>query len=482
MGPLDYSSPFANLPTAGASLMQGVQAGAAIQQAQVERQQKQLAAQQAQQQRDDLAALSQNPTPDAIASLMIKYPALSEQLKRGSDVLTSAQQQGRLDSASQVYAALQSGAPDIAAQLLKDQAAAARNSGNERDAQAADTFAKMVTEHPELAKTTIGLRLAAAVGPEKFAETFAKMGSEQRAQELQGDAVRKGKADADAAVSGAASAASKATTDAVTAQYAEPAAKAALTKAQAEASVAPELARLSVQRSRAEIGNIADQIATRAKNYMLDERRLSLEIAEKTGQLETTKLDPQAKKSLDDAVTNSAIQSQTATSLDKLAGRFEEAGGGFGAFSWALEKVKQGTGFQGEMTQMRQEYTRVRNSLAIKSLPPGPATDKDIELAMRGFPGENASSAEIAGFLRGMAKLSRLDAAVSSAKAEWISANGGLRAARRQAKIGGVEVAPGMKFEDIAKAIVANPAGDQAAQPSGTPGVPAGWTVTVKGD
>lgn len=217
MGPLDYSSPFANLPTAGASLMQGVQAGAAIQQAQVERQQKQLAAQQAQQQRDDLAALSQNPTPDAIASLMIKYPALSEQLKRGSDVLTSAQQQGRLDSASQVYAALQSGAPDIAAQLLKDQAAAARNSGNERDAQAADTFAKMVTEHPEFAKTTIGLRLAAAVGPEKFAETFAKMGSEQRAQELQGDAVRKGKADADAA-------GSKAQTAATEAKYADQAA------------------------------------------------------------------------------------------------------------------------------------------------------------------------------------------------------------------------------------------------------------------
>jgi hypothetical protein len=222
MDPIDYTSAFANVPAPGMSFLQGVQGGAALGQLQLERQQKQLAAQQAQQQRADLAALSQNATPQAIAALMIKYPALSEQLKRGSDVLSATQQQGRLDSATQVYAALQSGAPEVATKLLKDQAAAARNSGNEQDAKAADTFAQLVVGHPEFAKTTIGMRLAAAVGPEKFAESFAKLGGEQRAQELQGDTVRKGVADADAAVAGAASAKSKAVTDGVTAKYAEP--------------------------------------------------------------------------------------------------------------------------------------------------------------------------------------------------------------------------------------------------------------------
>jgi len=214
MGPIDYTSPFANLPTAGASLMQGVQSGVAMGQLQLERQQKQLAFDQAQQQRTDLATLSQNATPQAIAALMIKYPGLSEQLKRSSDVLSSTQQQGRLDSATQVYAALQSNAPDVAQRLLKDQATAARNGGNEQDAKAAETIAQLVADHPEFAKTTIGLRLAAAVGPEKFAESFAKLGGEQRAQELQGDVVRKGAADADAAVADA-------TTKGVQAKYAE---------------------------------------------------------------------------------------------------------------------------------------------------------------------------------------------------------------------------------------------------------------------
>lgn len=201
MGPIDYTSAFADVPAPGASFLQGVQGGAGIAQLQLERQQKQLAAQQTQQQRADLAALSQNPTPQAIAAMMLKYPSLSEQLKRGADVVSSTQQQGRLDAASQVYAALQSNAPDVALNLLKDQATAARNSGSEQDAKAAETMAQLVKDHPEFAKTTIGLRLAAAVGPEKFAESFAKLGGEQRAGELQGDLVRKGAADADEAES-----------------------------------------------------------------------------------------------------------------------------------------------------------------------------------------------------------------------------------------------------------------------------------------
>lgn len=221
MDPIDYTSGFANVPAPGTSFLQGFQGGAGIAQLQLERQQKQLAVQQAQQQRADLATLSQNATPQAIAAMMIKYPSLSEQLKRGADVQSGVQQQGRLDSATQVYAALHSGAPEIATKLLKDQAAAARNSGNEQDARAAEMFAQLVVDHPDFAKTTIGMRVAAAVGPEKFAESFAKLGGEQRAQELQGDLVRKGGADADAAMSGADSAKSKAITDGVTAKYAD---------------------------------------------------------------------------------------------------------------------------------------------------------------------------------------------------------------------------------------------------------------------
>jgi hypothetical protein len=136
-------------------------------------------------------------------------------------VLGPAQQQAQLDHATQVYAAVLNEQPDIAQKLQTERATALRNSGDEKGAAAADTFATMVKDHPEFAKTTMGLRLAATMGPDKFGATFKDIGTEQRAGELQPDAVRKGKADADAAESGAASAASKATTDAVTAKYAD---------------------------------------------------------------------------------------------------------------------------------------------------------------------------------------------------------------------------------------------------------------------
>ncbi len=102
---------------------------------------------------------------------------------------------------------------------------------------------------------------------------------------------------------------------------------------------------------------------------------------------------------------------------------------------------------------MRNEYARVRNSLAIKSLPPGPATDKDIELALRGFPSEYASGDEIARFLRGMAKMQRIDAEVSNAQAQWVGAFKNNGPARADVEIAGVPVKRGEPFSELAKRI-----------------------------
>lgn len=219
--PYDYTSAFANLPSPQAAITDGLKFGIGLKQIEAEQQQQQATLLQKQQMQTDLSTLSQNPTPQAIGALMIKYPALSEQLKRGADVLAPGQQQAQLDHGSQVYAAVLNGQPDVATKLLTDRAAALRNSGNEREAQAAETFAGMIKDHPEFAKTTIGLRLASIMGPDKFAAAFKDIGGEQRAAELQPDLVRKGAADADAAVAGADSASSKATTDAVDAKYAD---------------------------------------------------------------------------------------------------------------------------------------------------------------------------------------------------------------------------------------------------------------------
>lgn len=205
MQPIDYSvdvkSPFEQS-------MGGFNAGLGMRESlnKVKQQEQALAMQQ--QLQTDLAGLAKNPNAAAsdYASMMVKYPQLSEHFKRGWDTLNGEQQRNKLSTASQVYAAVNSGKTDIAVGLLNEQAAALRNSGKEQEAKAAETMAKFIEMDPVSAKTTTGLLLSSLMGPEKFAETFTKLETENRAAQEQPSKMtalqeenRKKKADADLA-------------------------------------------------------------------------------------------------------------------------------------------------------------------------------------------------------------------------------------------------------------------------------------------
>lgn len=143
----------------------------------------------------DLAALGENPSPRGVASLMVKYPQLSEQFKRTYDVLSEEDQRERLTQSSQVYAALEAGRPDVAQELLLESAQAYRNGGRERDAKTLESLNKMIEISPGTAKTTIGLGLAGMMGPDKFTETYSKLQEERRTQEEQPGVLEKQAAD-----------------------------------------------------------------------------------------------------------------------------------------------------------------------------------------------------------------------------------------------------------------------------------------------
>lgn len=144
----------------------------------------------------DLTKVSQNPTTAAIAQLSIKYPQLSENLKRSNDMLAPEQKQAKIDQASQAYAALLSGDNETAVNLLKGYGEAYRNSGMPQDADAAEKMAEVIDAHPETAKTTGGLYLSALMGPEKFTETFTKLEAERRDKEKAPAELSKAQADA----------------------------------------------------------------------------------------------------------------------------------------------------------------------------------------------------------------------------------------------------------------------------------------------
>lgn len=220
MDPINYGQ---DVQTPFQAALQGYSSGAAIRNDQLARQQQEAALKAQQQMQTDLAGLASNPTPQAIAQMSVRYPQLSEQFKRSHDMLSTEQQAGRIDHMTQVYAAAQNGRPDVAATLLKDRAAAMRNSGNEKDAKAAETMAEWATAHPDSFKTTAGLMLSSAMGPDKFATTFATLGD-------QGRAAAKAPADLAKAEADAAKAGSEAKTSAVTAKYADSTAIADLEK------------------------------------------------------------------------------------------------------------------------------------------------------------------------------------------------------------------------------------------------------------
>lgn len=219
-GPFDYVSPLASVPNPADAFMQSFKGFSAIRQADLANQQQALKLQQQQEMDTYLRDLSSNPTPEAISKASVRFPQLSEQFKRSYDMLDSQQQQGRLQSAIPVYAALQNGRPDVAAKQLRDQATAMENSGQADEAKRVRAFADMAEQHPEQAKLTSGLLLSSVMGPDKFAETFAKLGGENRANaeegrkaELQPSVLAKSQADAQTAITGAKFAESRAVQD-----------------------------------------------------------------------------------------------------------------------------------------------------------------------------------------------------------------------------------------------------------------------------
>ena len=115
---------------------------------------------------------------------------------------------------------------------------------------------------------------------------------------------------------------------------------------------------------------------------------------------------------------------QKAAELSQLAADFEAAPEvKAGARATFDETAKKFFGEQDAVTALRERFRGARNVQALRNLPPGPATDRDIELALSGFPADNATKDNIASFLRGQVKIQALDAAYQRFKVEYIDKN-----------------------------------------------------------
>lgn len=140
----------------------------------------------------------------------------------------------------------------------------------------------------------------------------------------------------------------------------------------------------------------------------------------KEGQDLSSHMEKRLSMASDEAITSAS----TARNYEGLAQDFQQlqvAGGQAGKWS---ERYKQLTGQEDGVSALRQQYRQIRNSEVVKNLPPGVASDKDIELAMSGFPPDTANPEYIASFMRGLSKLAQFRAEYADFRARYISENG----------------------------------------------------------
>ena len=142
-------------------------------------------------------------------------------------------------------------------------------------------------------------------------------------------------------------------------------------------------------------------------------------ITPRTGEGEG-KLSPGLEKVMFEAQDNELQSGARVRELEALANDFTNDLAS-GAASSLSEVFKNISGTQDGATELRRRLQKVRLSQALTLLPPGPATDKDVEEAMKGVPRDNASPEQVRSFLMGAAKISRLDEAYNRFKARYIS-------------------------------------------------------------
>lgn len=352
----------------------------------------------------------------AVATLLPKEE--KEALMKVWSSLSDERQQQELKFGGQVLAALASNQPDIAVNLMKKRSDAAYNQGDQGAHRIWSDQAKIVENNPTMGLRTVGMMVAALPGSEKTVQNALSM---YKAPEE-------------------------------------------LRKAHAESVIKEIESTFTERKMLADIGlneaqakNLLSTINDRSRRFNLDRDKLQSDVEQKLMEMNInkTKLTPDALKIVNETVTNAVGSRNSADKLQDLANRFQAADAGGNIMTKPWEWAKKNMFGEGELTQLRNEFVRIKNSEAIKMLPPGQASDKDIAFALKGMPDINSDTQTITSFLRGMAKAQDLDSVVKNAQADWINNNGSLSRLRQDAEIGGTAVPRNTAFNDYIKMLIA---------------------------
>lgn len=94
-----------------------------------------------------------------------------------------------------------------------------------------------------------------------------------------------------------------------------------------------------------------------------------------------------------------------------------------GVFGTLTEAGKAFFGTGDQQSVYKQSFDRIINSSIMQNLPPGPASDKDIEIVSKGYPNSSSSPEVIKEFLGALANLQEAEIVYSDFVSAYISSN-----------------------------------------------------------
>lgn len=345
-----------------------------------------------------MQAFQRDPSSRTLTPLLTALPPQSaEQLRKHYEGMGAERRQETIGFGGQMFSLIMSGRTDLAKELATTRGAAARNAGDQANADLMDRVAQLVEVNPAAARDLLAVSIGATEeGRRAIDSVFAARGAPTAER---------------TAVAGARQAEATATTT------------------EAQAGVAPEAAAAEAARKRAEV------------------EKIYAEISDKQGEI------PESARTIvnqsADALFAARSRAQNAASLSE---RFRNAWqDGNGLFTRAGDALGDAFGSQSEQRQVRQDFERLRTSEIVKNLPPGPATDRDIEIISRGFPPPTADVETIKAFLSSVERVAKYDEAYQDARGQWAAANGQLGPSRRDFTIDGIQVPRGTTFANFAR-------------------------------
>ncbi|HBA6602973.1 TPA: acyltransferase [Escherichia coli] len=206
-----------------------------------------------------------------------------------------------------------------------------------------------------------------------------------------------------------------------------------------------------------------------AERLALDKQKFGFEVQQAQKKAEelinaAPKLSVNMEKAIEKSAADAAASRNAADSMTTLADTLEKEKPTPGLFGNAENMFSKLTGQDNYLRDMRIRFNQLANAQATKLLPPGPASDKDIEFARKGIPSETDNPMVMARWLRGMAKMESNNAKFNEFRSEWMSANGSPGQSDRNRNIMGMDVKKGESLNSAAKRFLSSSYGDSQPQ------------------